>query len=107
MQRPSTTAAAASGSEWPDEKWKKETPILTEFLSAALYDDGTVRELSQLTVKLQDGQVLACLQDKDLRRGLYRVSSTVAGALKAIEKALAESSADWRPWKDDRGGKRK
>jgi hypothetical protein len=107
IKRPNDGPVAGAAGLWPDEKWLKELPVLVEYLSATLYDDSTPREPAQLTLKLQDGMILASLQDKDLSRGLYRVGQSVQGALKAIEKSLTDGTADWRPWKTDRGGKRK
>jgi hypothetical protein len=106
MKRPTQQDLSTEGPlPFADEKWAKDFPFVVEMLVAVRYDDGTVRVPSQLTIKEQDGQILASLSDKDLERGLYRVSSTVLGAVRALEKAIAENSADWRPWKPQKGGK--
>jgi hypothetical protein len=107
LRRPTDGPVAGAAGSWPDDTWTKQLPVLVEYLSATCYDDATPREPAQLTLKLQDGMILASLQDKDLSRGLYRVAGSVLGACKALEKALSEQTADWRPWKTDRGGKRK
>jgi len=108
MRKPVPPAPGENVPErFPDESWVKSYPFLVEMLVAPCYEDGEMRELSTVTIKYQDHQVLVSVQDHDLSRGLYRVSSTVAGALKAVEKALAEGTADWRPWKIPKGKGRK
>lgn len=106
MKRPIDVAVASGGEKpFPDADWMKRFPILCEMLAHDGYDDGTPREQSTITIREQDGLVLVSLQDKDMERGLYRTGKHVLGALEAIEKCLANASADWRPWKEP-GGKR-
>jgi len=87
---------------FPDESWTKKWPLLCEHLAADCYDDGTPRQPSLLSIKEQDGLVLASLTDKDLERGLYRTGRDVSSALSALEKALDGGTADWRPWQAKR-----
>ncbi len=106
MRRPAQAPEeGARNLPFPDEDWVKRFPLLCSYLADVLYDDGTLREASTLSIKHQDGLVLASLSDVDLERGLYRVGPCVRDALVAIEKALASPAADWRPWK--KGGSKK
>lgn len=108
MKRPENLAGtSAETAEFPDDLWKKTLPLIVEYLTATKYDDGTERKLSSISIKEQDGSVLVALNDADLDRGLYRTGKTVVDALKAIEKALATDSADWRVWKREQRGKKK
>lgn len=93
--------------KFPDDDWEKRFPDLCRFLSDPFYDDGTPRKLAAVTIREQDGRVLVGLTDHDLERGLYRTGTNVRAALESIEKALSNGSADWRPWKQQKGGKGK
>lgn len=102
MKRPDVVAAAQSGG-MPDEKFGRDFPQLSEYLTHDKYDDGTARALSALSVKVQDGMILVGLQDHDLERSLFVVGETLAKALAALEKHAGSPTADWRRW----GGKGK
>jgi hypothetical protein len=104
MRKPQAPAPGeVVAARFPDETWVKSFPFLVEMLVSPCYDDGEMRELSTVTVKWQDNAVLVSVQDHDLSRGLYRVSGSFLGALRAVEKALAEGTADWRAWKVPKG----
>lgn len=108
MKKPdAATSAAGTSGPFPDADWVKRFPMVCEYLSAAAFDDGTPRQLSSLTLREQDGMVLASISDMELSRGLYRTGATVRDALAALEKALETMTADWRPWKQQgrKGGK--
>lgn len=108
MKRPNKREEGDGVNElFADADWVKRFPLLCEFLAAEFYDDGERRETSLLSLKAQDGLVLASLTDKDLERGLYRTGRTCLEAVGAIEKALSSGNADWRPWRLERGGKSK
>ena len=108
MKRPDTKEKGTGVNDpFPDADWVKRFPILCQFLADVYYDDGELREPSLLSFKAQDGLVLASLTDKDLERGLYRTGKTCLDAVGALEKSLASGNADWRPWRQDRGGKSK
>ena len=98
MKRPEATQVARDGM-FPDGKWAQALPTIAEYLSSEAWDDGSSRERSSLSIKVQDGCILAVLQDHEFGRGLYVVGATVDAALKSLEKALQSPSADWRVWK--------
>jgi len=98
MKKPETAAAAANGS-MPDAGFLSSYPMLSEFLTHDKYDDGSARERSALSVKVQDGMILVCVQDHDLSRSLFVVGATLPKALAAAEKAVSGPGADWRAWK--------
>jgi len=88
----------AAAGNWPDSEFAKKYPTLVEYLSDSTWSDGGARELSSLSLKFQDGLVLANVNDQDGKRSLYRAAQTVQEALRAIEKALGDPAADWRGW---------
>lgn len=96
--RTAAAAAKTSGDGWPDEAWAKKHPQLVIWLSDDRWDDGTTRELSSLSLKYQEGMVLASLNDQDGKRTLYKAAGSVAEAIQAIEKALQTGNAEWRSW---------
>ena len=87
-----------SSTSFPDATWAKSMPHVCEYLHDDRWEDGKPREVSTIVIKEEDGRVVVALNDKDLSRSLYRSGETVAEALKALEKALATQSADWRKW---------
>lgn len=102
LARPETRAAAGVG-DFPDETWKKNMPTIVEYLTQDKWPDNKDRELATVSIKFQDGRVLAVLNDQDLRRSLYVSGDDVSKALRALEKALNDPVADWRAW----GGNKK
>lgn len=98
MKRPEVVSASENGT-FPDASFAKAHPTLSEYMSEDRWDDGKPRERSTVQLKLQDGAILATLQDHDLQRGLYVVGASVAEALKSLEKHAASPTADWRMWK--------
>lgn len=98
MKRPEAAAAAESG-VFPDPAFAKIHPTLAEYLGDDRWEDGSARERSSLQLKVQDGVILAVLQDHELSRGLYVVGESVTAALRALEKHAGGPGADWRSWK--------
>lgn len=106
MRRPVAQAAEASpAAAFPDDDWVTLFPLVVEYLTDDSYEDGSRRAQSTMSLKFQDGMILASINDHDLSRGLYRTGLTVLDAVGAIQSALASGKADWRPWK--RGGGKK
>lgn len=91
-------AAAALSGGWPDAGFKAKCPVLTAFLEDDKWDDGKPRELSSLSLKLQDGLVLGVLNDQDGRRSLYRAAQTVAEVLQKLDESASDPESDWRAW---------
>lgn len=105
MKRPDVVQRAAEGG-FPDPAFAKQFPTLAEYLGDDRWEDGQPRDLSSIQLKVQDGMVLAVLQDHELSRGLYVVGDSVQAALKALEKHASSPTADWRAWKQYRGKKK-
>ena len=103
MKKPESGVTPTWLGKFPDEKWLKVFPCLCEYLADETWEDGTGRELSTLTIKSQEGHVLAVLNDVAMRRSLYVAGESVEQAVKALERSLGSPGADWRPW----GGARK
>lgn len=108
MKRPEAkTQGTVANLPFPDDDWVKRFPTVCAYMADVVYDDGTVRKPSVVTIREQDSLVLVSLTDHDLERGLYRTGQTVWEAFKALEKAANQPGADWRPWKQQKGGKGK
>lgn len=100
LRKPTQADQAAQGSPKAllETPWCKRLPALSEYLCSDSWDDDSPRELSTLTLKVQDGGFLAVMNDLALRRSCYYWGGTVEDALKALEKALGGTGADWRAW---------
>jgi len=86
-----------------DEDFKASYPCLTSYLTDTKWDDGAVREVAGLAFRVEHGRWNLALNDKDTRRSAYVTASTMDEALGAMERALARSTADWRPWSGAKG----
>jgi len=108
MRKPVAAAHDATFAPvFPDSDWEELFPLVCDHLSDATYEDGSRRDVSTLSLRCQDGLVLAALNDVDLGRGLYRTGTSVLNAVEALEKALGGATADWRAWNRGKGGARK
>lgn len=103
MKRPDAGSATSAPGEFPDKSWRESYPNLCGYLCDDKWEDGKDRDLSTVTIKFQEGHVLAVLNDVDVRRSLYVTGDTVTQAIKALEKQLGAPGADWRSW----GGNKK
>jgi len=80
-------------------------PLLSEHMGTTVYDDGSARETSTVSLFVEDGCMRAALNDRDNRRSLYISAEGVEACLKGLEAMLADERAQWRAWKV--GGKKK
>ena len=104
MKKPNTVNGhAEQGKSLRDESFSKKYPLITEYLTAVKYDDGSSRETSTLSVYVQDGGFGVSINDRDCQRSLYVVATTLSEALAAIEKHLGKEDSDWRSWKPRKG----
>lgn len=103
----SKVIAGEPSEPFPDPEWQGCFPTVCEYCTTDRYADGSARERSSLTVRVQEGKLLVVLSDPTVTRSLYRVGQTVELAVLAIEEALTGNTADWRRWKQDFGSKRK
>lgn len=79
-----------------DVAFQSSYPALSEFLTVAVYPDGSPRQLSTLTLFRDDGQWKACLNDKDNGTVLFVTENTYGTLLEALEILLQEERPPWR-----------
>ncbi len=104
MKRPEANVPNGEPGIMPDSKWAERYPLVSAHMSDDRWEDGKDREVSTLVFKVEDGHMVAALNDREARSSLYRAGETAEKALAALEKALGGPGADWRPWG---GSKRK
>lgn len=98
MQRPNRPVEGKSvGPGVSDPQMQQRCPTLWQFLTTCQYDDGTAREPSTLLVFLQDGSLKGMIRDKDGDRCLWAAARSLVGLLDALDGALGDPGADWRP----------
>lgn len=104
MKRPD--GSKTSGNPVPgllDQAATKMLPLLVEHMTCDAYDDGTKRQRSTVTLFVEDGNVKACLNDREMERSLFRSAGEFLEALEALEKALTQGDeSEWRPWNKKR-----
>lgn len=97
VDRPASSGASPSaGSVASDPAFASKCPALWEYLTLAVWEDGSVRELSTLILMVEEGRWKACLSDKANDRTAWRTADTLAGLLEALEAGLAGGGLDWR-----------
>lgn len=74
-------------------------PCLVEHLTQSRWPDGKRREVSTLTVFLEEGRVKAALNDRAEKCSLWATADSVAAALASLESMLASGRPDWRRWR--------
>lgn len=100
MRKPSETVSAEPGaSGCTDTQWAKRFPTIVEYMTAMVYDDGTARETSSLSIRMDSGECKVALNDSDNERSMYTAAQTVEKALSFMEEHLKASGGSWRPWK--------
>lgn len=71
-------------------------PTVFQYLTDAVWDDGSPRETSTLMLLVEDGWLKACLNDRAMGRSLWVTGDALADVLAALELHLASGSGDWR-----------
>lgn len=81
-----------------EASWGVRFPRLLEHMSDESWEDGSARETSTLTLKVEAGRWNVALNDRCAKASGYVTADTMEGALEALETALEECRVDWRPW---------
>lgn len=72
------------------------SPGLLDYLTANTFPDGTVRELSNLLVFVEDGVIKVCLNDRANGCSLWRSGTDILDVLASVDAAIQKGTADWR-----------
>ena len=89
-----------------DPRMMASLPHLVEYLTCDKWEDGTARQVSSITIFVDEGMLKASLNDKELQRSLFRTSNDLLSLFEALEAAVGQGdAADWRTWKN--AGKRR
>lgn len=80
------------------EPWLfKDRPALAEYMTVVVLSEGRLREPSVIMIGVSDEGIRAGIKDEDAGGWCWRAGKTLAGALDALEKALASGEAVFRP----------
>lgn len=82
----------------------KRWPVLTEWLSSSVWEDGTARVTSTLSISVGDGRWKGRVNDRDAIKVAFLSSETLEGLLDALERGLSKNLVEW---KEDEFGKPK
>lgn len=78
------------------ERFAKTYAALTEYLTAATWEDGTARMPSTLLIFAEDGYYKGCLNDRDASRSLWVAGASIPDVLEALEGHLRAGTGEWR-----------
>jgi len=85
----------------------KTLPVLWEFLTTVVWDDGERRTTGTVLYFFDEGRLKACLSDRDSDRVAFVTAGTWEELQEAIDAGLADGSLDWRQSSRGRAGARK
>lgn len=99
--------AAAAVQAVPLEGHAKKMPALMEHLTRLVHEDsGEVRETTTLTLFAEGGVFKVFANSRDTGESLCVSAASWEGLWTALEKALTDPGASWRPMRDKAPGKR-
>lgn len=73
-------------------------PLLAEHLIDETWSDGSSRETSSVTFRVEDGRFNLALNDRALKQSAYVTADSLETGLASLEKGLRGGNLDWRPW---------
>jgi hypothetical protein len=95
--------AGDNGALPDDDESKDKLPTLWSFLTRRSVSDDLSKDPAAVTIRLGLGNWLVELTDPTLEVGLTAVVPTLYSALQALEKAISDPAAAFRPWKGSAG----
>lgn len=100
MKRASAASPTPKG-KWscPDPWIAQQFPTLAEWCCDCYWEDGKARTPCTLTLRMDDGSVNVCLNDKEGSRGAYTTAGSLEECLELVERALKDGTLAWRRWK--------
>lgn len=99
MKRPAAdTGVTAAGGGGADSVFAKKHPLLWAMLTDTQWDDGGARDVSAISLFVEDGRWKGALNDKDLRRSAYVTADSPQAVLLTLEDGLRSNQLDWRSW---------
>jgi hypothetical protein len=102
LKKPAANGHAKSG--MPADSWAGSCleiyATLMEFLSLSSWPDGSARVTGTLQISTGQGRWQGKLKDNENKRYCYLTGSTMEQLLTALEDALDQETADWRPDSD-------
>jgi len=99
---------ATKGYAFEDAAFKKAYPQLYEHFAAMVFDGGEKRELSKLSMFIQDGAVKAFLNEQNEGLSLCVTADSITDLFNVLEAAVGADNAEWRvsPWGKQGKGKK-
>jgi len=93
----------AGGSLIEPDELSARYPVLWSHLTQVAWEDGQVRETSNLLVFQQDGMLKAMLRDREHGLCFWTAAGSLAGLLDALEAGLCDPQAEWRVDRQQQG----
>jgi hypothetical protein len=108
MKKPTPKEDGFMGHDAPCPcKLSERFPCLWRFVADDRWDDGSIRESGTVTLMVDQGWCKAALNDRGQRLVAFVTSDSLEGLLRAVDKGLVDETLEWRPWREDGGGKRR
>lgn len=107
LSRGSRSTVGQPASVVNDPDMRDKLPVLYDFLTLTVWDDGDPREPGTVLIMAQDGMWKVWLNDKDGDRTAFLSADTFIGLLAMCDARLGADSVPWRRAGEGRKGGRK
>lgn len=103
-KRSNPKTAGSTGSSKPvDSLFSSKSPALFEYLTEDKWEDGKPRPTATLLVFAEQGVFKACVNDRANGVIAWFSDERFQGLLEAVERGLADGTAEWRASKGATG----
>jgi hypothetical protein len=99
MKRPTVLKPAKGKWACGDAKFATRFPGVAAMLCDPWWDDGTSRQCSSLSVRMDSTSVFLSISDHASSASAYTTAETLEAALELMEAAIQEGTIQWRSWK--------
>lgn len=84
------------GRDFSDPDFAQVYPVLHQFLTQPVDDDGKPRQLASIILFVEQGVAKAGLRERDAGLSLWVSADTLLGVYEALELQLSQSPVPWR-----------
>jgi len=79
----------------------KDRPTINQLMTDNFYEDGALRKLATMKVRVGDESVSLTISDEDMEASVTTTADTFDDCLTLLEEALANDRIRWRPWPEE------
>ena len=89
-----------TGPVWNDPEFRENFPTIESYLTQKMWDDGSHRLMSTITLFISDDSLTLILNDRDNNRSAFVNESSLYSALAKLEEQLQADTVEWKRKKE-------